>query len=141
MQYLNEDELSALIMAVHRVAQKGLPLLLVGAGLPQLVGLTGKSKSYAERLFDFPRIGPLSSADAKNALRKPVEKEGAEIGENALNEINDMTQGYPYFLQEWGITPGISPARLRFRWTTSKRPIRPFSSALTRASFACDSIG
>lgn len=102
MQYLNEDELSALIMAVHRVAQRGLPLLLVGAGLPQLVGLTGKSKSYAERLFDFPKIGPLSSADARNALREPVEKEGAKIQERALNEIYNVTQGYPYFLQEWG---------------------------------------
>jgi DNA-binding CsgD family transcriptional regulator len=102
MQYLNEDELSALIMAVHRVAQRGLPLLLVGAGLPQLVGLTGKSKSYAERLFDFPKIGPLSSTDARNALRAPVEREGAKIEENALNEIFGITQGYPYFLQEWG---------------------------------------
>lgn len=102
MQYLNEGELSALIMAIHKVAQKGLPLLLVGAGLPQLVGLTGKSKSYAERLFDFPRIGALNSTDAKNALRKPVEKEDAEIEETALSEIYGMTQGYPYFLQEWG---------------------------------------
>jgi DNA-binding CsgD family transcriptional regulator len=102
MQYLNEDELSALIMAVHRVAQKSLPLLLVGAGLPQLVGLTGKSKSYAERLFDFPRIGPLNRMDAKNALRTPIEKEGANIEEKALNGIYDVTQGYPYFLQEWG---------------------------------------
>ena len=59
LQYLSEMELSALIMAVHRISQKQLPLILAGAGLPQLVGLTGRSKSYAERLFDFPNIGPL----------------------------------------------------------------------------------
>lgn len=102
MQYLNEDELSALILAMHKVAQKTLPLLLVGAGLPQLVGLAGKSKSYAERLFDFPKIGPLEASDAKNALREPVEREGAKIKEDALNQITRVTQGYPYFLQEWG---------------------------------------
>ena len=75
MQYLDEDELSALIMAVHRVAQKQLPLVLIGAGLPQLVGLTGKSKSYAERLFDFPVVGALKKVDAQNALQEPVKRE------------------------------------------------------------------
>jgi hypothetical protein len=102
MQYLNESELSALIMGVHRVSQKQLPLTLVGAGLPQLVGLTGKSKSYAERLFDFPKIGPLSKTDAQNALQRPAEREGASFDSNALDEIIRVTQGYPYFLQEWG---------------------------------------
>ena len=102
LQYLNETELSALIMAVHRINQKQLPLILIGAGLPQLVGLTGKSKSYAERLFDFPRIGPLSTADAKNALQGPVKRENVEFSDAALNEIIKITEGYPYFLQEWG---------------------------------------
>lgn len=102
MQYLNEDELSALIMALHRVAQKQMPLLLVGAGLPQLVGLTGKSKSYAERLFDFPRIGPLKNQDARNALEQPVRREQATFESRALDEIVKITEGYPYFLQEWG---------------------------------------
>ncbi|MBI5138990.1 ATP-binding protein [Candidatus Nomurabacteria bacterium] len=64
LQYLSENELSALIMAVHRISQRSLPLVLVGAGLPQLVGLAGKSKSYAERLFDFPLVGPLNKQDA-----------------------------------------------------------------------------
>lgn len=102
MQYLTEGELSALIMAIHKIAQKRLPLLLVGAGLPQLVGLTGKSKSYAERLFDFPEIGPLSPFDAKNALLIPVRKEGVLFESTALDEIIRVTKGYPYFLQEWG---------------------------------------
>jgi hypothetical protein len=102
MQYLTEDELSALIMAVHKVGQKKLPLLLIGAGLPQLVGLTGKSKSYAERLFDFPAVGPLKAHDAKNALLIPVRKEGVIFEPPALEEIIKVTQGYPYFLQEWG---------------------------------------
>src|SRR5262249_26164259 len=56
LQYVDEDEFSALIMAVHRISQKQLPLVLVGAGLPQLVGLAGKAKSYAERLFDYPEV-------------------------------------------------------------------------------------
>lgn len=102
MQYLNEDELSALIMAMHRIAQKQMPLLLVGAGLPQLVGLTGKSKSYAERLFDFPRIDALKDQDARNALQQPVRREDADFEPSALDEIVKITKGYPYFLQEWG---------------------------------------
>jgi hypothetical protein len=102
MQYLSEVELSALIMAVHKVVQNKLPLVVVGAGLPQLVGLTGRSKSYAERLFDFPPVGPLSGVDARNALQGPVEREGVKFTEPALNAIISITEGYPYFLQEWG---------------------------------------
>jgi len=102
LQYLSEQEMSALIMAIHKVSQKQLPLALVGAGLPQLVGLTGKSKSYAERLFDFPRIGPLEKKDAIAALRGPAEEQNVEITDDALTEIMSQTQGYPYYLQEWG---------------------------------------
>ena len=74
LQYLSEHEMSALIMAMHRIAQKKLPLALVGAGLPQLVGLMGRSKSYAERLFDFPKIGPLEKEDTIAALRGPAKE-------------------------------------------------------------------
>ncbi len=102
MQYLNENELSALIMAMHRIAQKQLPLVLIGAGLPQLVGLAGKSKSYAERLFDFPIVGELNKMDAKKALVEPVEREGVKLDNKAFEEIFRITEGYPYFLQEWG---------------------------------------
>lgn len=102
IQYLSMQELSALIMAMHKMAQKRLPLVLVAAGLPVLPGLAGESKSYAERLFDFPDIGPLSQADAKLALREPVQDEGVDFTDEALDEIVRMTHGYPYFLQEWG---------------------------------------
>jgi AAA ATPase domain len=102
LQYLSEAELSALIMAVHRIAQKGLPLLVVGAGLPQLVGQMGASKSYAERLFNFPSVGPLQDQDARAALEDPAIKEGVAYQPAALEEILRVTEGYPYFLQEWG---------------------------------------
>ena len=102
LQYLSERELSALIMAIHRMAQKQLPLVLVGAGLPQLIALTGKSKSYAERLFDFPYLGPLSKADAFKALQEPVKRENMSFDQAALENIMKETQGYSYFIQEWG---------------------------------------
>lgn len=102
VQYLDEAEMSALIMAVHRVSQRQLPLVLVGAGLPQLVGLAGRSKSYAERLFRYPEVGPLAAPDAKAALRDPVRKEGADFTDDALDALVAATHGYPYFLQEWG---------------------------------------
>jgi len=102
IQYLSAKELSALIMAMHKMAQKRLPLVLIGAGLPVLAGLAGDSKSYAERLFDFPEVGPLAPDDARQALREPAQKEGADFTDAALDEIIRLTQGYPYFLQEWG---------------------------------------
>jgi hypothetical protein len=102
LQYLSEAEMSALIMAVHRVAQRQLPVVLVGAGLPQLVGLAGRSKSYAERLFVYPDVGPLAPDDAKEALRRPVRAQHADFTEEALDDLVAVTHGYPYFLQEWG---------------------------------------
>jgi hypothetical protein len=102
IQYLDTSELSALIMAMHKMQQRQLPLVLIGAGLPILPGLAGESKSYAERLFSFPDVGPLAEPDAAKALREPIEEAGELIEPAALQEIYRMTKGYPYFLQEWG---------------------------------------
>ena len=102
MQYLNEEELSALIMAMHQISQRQLPVVLVGAGLPQLVALAGRSKSYAERLFQFPEVGALVPADAADAIQEPVQEQGVQFTQEALTEIYRQTRGYPYFLQEWG---------------------------------------
>ncbi len=102
LQYVKEQEFSAMIMAVHRISQKQLPLILIGAGLPQLVGLAGKAKSYAERLFDYPLVDALSAKDAAAALREPAKREGVEFQPAALKLAVQLTRGYPYFLQEWG---------------------------------------
>lgn len=102
LQYVSRPELAALIRGMHAVNQEGLPLLLFGAGLPQLAGQAGDAKSYAERLFDFPRLDRLDKEDASKAIRDPVEIEGASIADGALDEIYAQTRGYPYFLQEWG---------------------------------------
>jgi hypothetical protein len=82
--------------------QRQLPITLVAAGLPQLLGHMGRAKSYAERLFEFVPVGPLDPASARRALYIPAEQEGVEFEPNAINEIVERTQGYPYFLQEWG---------------------------------------
>ena len=102
LQYLNEKEMSALIMALHRIQQRQLPFVMIGGGLPQILGLAGKSKSYAERLFDYPRVGQLEKDDAKLAVAEPIEQQGARITDDALGKIIDLTKGYPYFLQTWG---------------------------------------
>ncbi|ACO32328.1 MULTISPECIES: ATP-binding protein [Acidobacterium] len=102
LQYVEEPQLAALISALHRCAQEKLPVTVIGAGLPQLRGRMGEAKSYAERLFDFPEIGPLSSTDATDAIVKPVRQEGVEIEDLAVKSIVEKTHGYPYFLQEWG---------------------------------------
>ena len=102
MQYIKESELAALIVSLHRTAQRQLPVILVGAGLPQLRGHMGNAKSYAERLFDFPEIGPLSPGEAKLAIRKPVNDQDCEVTSEALDGIVEHTKRYPYFLQEWG---------------------------------------
>lgn len=102
LQYVVESEMAALISALHRCSQDQLPVSVVGAGLPQLRGRMGEAKSYAERLFDFPEIGPLATADARDAIVKPAEDEGVSINEDAADLIVEKTHGYPYFLQEWG---------------------------------------
>lgn len=101
IQYLPEPEISALIMSIHRVNQRGLPVVLIAAGLPQILGKMGDSKSCAERLFDFPRIEALARADAFKAVAEPALEEGVAFAEPALEAIFQVTQGYPYFLQEW----------------------------------------
>ena len=102
IQYFNQKELGALIMAMHKVQQHQLPLVLLGAGLPILPGLAGASKSYAERLFSFPEIGALSAEDVAKALQEPAEAAGVAFEVPALAEVFRLTSGYPYFLQEWG---------------------------------------
>lgn len=102
LQYVEEEQLAALITALHRTAQRSLPVVLVGAGLPQLPGKMGRAKSYAERLFDFPTIGPLPDAAARLAITKPASAQGVKVTEEALASIIAHTRGYPYFLQEWG---------------------------------------
>ncbi len=102
LQYVKEDELAALITALHRTSQRRLPIVMLGAGLPQVRGRMGQAKSYAERLFDFPEIGALTPEDARIAIAKPAQDEGVDIDGPALETVITQTQCYPYFLQEWG---------------------------------------
>ncbi len=102
VQYLSDVDLRGLIVAMHRISQKGLPVVLFGAGLPQVAALAGDAKSYAERLFDYPAVGPLDPDAARTAIHEPIRAEGAEIEAAALNHIVGITRGYPYFIQEWG---------------------------------------
>jgi hypothetical protein len=102
LQYVEEDQLAALIMALHRIGQRSLPVVLVGAGLPQLRGRMGRAKSYVERLFDFPVVDALSPQPAAIAIAKPASDQGVEVNKDALARIIRETHGHPYFLQEWG---------------------------------------
>lgn len=124
LQYFSSSELSALIMAMHKMQQRQLPLVLVGAGLPIIPGMAGESKSYAERLFSFPQVGPLPEADANKALQDPTRAAGEEFDKEALQEIFRLTGGYPYFLQEWGYQAwnhaAISPISLQVVKETSE---------------------
>ncbi len=102
LQYVPEEQFAALITALHRCAQQRLPITVVGAGLPQLVGRAGRAKSYAERLFDYPLVGPLSPVDAARAITKPAQDLDVRFTADAVDAIVSRTQGYPYFIQEWG---------------------------------------
>lgn len=102
LQYVEEEQLASLITALHRCAQQQVPVMLVGAGLPQLPGQMGRAKSYAERLFDFPFVGPLDAASTQEALEVPAQELGVAYTPEATRQIVEATEGYPYFLQEWG---------------------------------------
>jgi hypothetical protein len=102
IQYLEQDDLRALIVSMHSISQKGLPIVFFGAGLPQVAGLAGEAKSYAERLFDYPPVGKLKSENARSAIAQPIEDADVSISDDALDAIVALTGGYPYFIQEWG---------------------------------------
>lgn len=102
LQYVPEEQLAALISALHRANQRQVPVTMLAAGLPQLLGQMGRAKSYAERLFEFIEVGPLDAEAASSAVRVPIEREEETINDDALDAIVAQTQGYPYFLQEWG---------------------------------------
>lgn len=111
IQFLSKAQLEALISALHKTVQRDLPITMVGAGLPQIAELAGDAKSYAERLFQFPRIGNLSESDARRALADPAQAEGVIFENDALARAVEITGGYPYFLQElgfavWGVADG-----------------------------------
>lgn len=102
LQYLDDEEFSALIVAIHRSTQLDLPVVLAGAGLPQVPRLAGDAKSYAERLFAFTHVGELASEEAAQALTVPAEEAAVELTAGAVGEMVIASRGYPYFLQEWG---------------------------------------
>ena len=139
LQYVQEDQLAALITALHRTAQRRLPVVLVGAGLPQLRGRMGHAKSYAERLFDFPEIGALTESAAKIAIRKPAAAQGIKIEEAALQRIVQETHRYPYFLQEWGKhawdTARASPITRRDVELASKTAVAALDEGFFRVRF------
>lgn len=102
VQYLKQEELTALITALHRINQKQLPILVFAAGLPKIAKLAGDSKSYAERLFEFVPIDSLKYDDARQALMNPAKAQGVNYTEDAIEYIVRITDGYPYFIQEYG---------------------------------------
>jgi hypothetical protein len=102
LQYVEEGQLASLIAALHSANQNQLPITMVAAGLPQILGKMGKAKSYAERLFKFVPVDKLETDAAKSALIIPAKKENINFDAEAIDEILKETQRYPYFLQEWG---------------------------------------
>jgi hypothetical protein len=139
LQYVKEGQLAALISALHRCSQNQLPITVVGAGLPQLRGIAGNAKSYAERLFDFPMVGPLNDSDAEQAIVKPANNEDVEYTPQAVSAIIARTKGYPYFLQEWGKhawdRAGASPITLADVEAASATAIAALDESFFRVRF------
>lgn len=135
IQYLQKNDLSALIMAMHKMAQRQLPLLLFGGGLPQLAKLAGDAKSYAERLFDYPPIGALDEAGARLALTAPAEREGVKYNKDALDFIIEQTGRYPFFLQVWGAHCWDAAAKSPITLADAKRASETAVAALDEGIF------
>ena len=140
IQYLSKADLSALIMALHKISQRQLPLLLFGGGLPQLARLAGDAKSYAERLFDYPSIGPLDTESARLALAAPASRENVKYAPDALDYVFTQTGGYPFFLQVWGShcwqSAPASPITLKHAQEASKRAIEALDESLFKVRLA-----
>ncbi len=134
VQFLEMAEFEALIAALHRTVQRQLPITFVGAGLPQLPRLAGEAKSYAERLFHFPSIGELTAQEAASALTEPAEEQGVVFDDDAVGQITAYTQGYPYFLQEYG-SSGTPPTSRPSSWLTCRPHGMRSRRSSTAASF------
>ncbi len=130
LQYLSKSELGALIVGLHRVSQLGLPLLVAGAGLPSLPGLAGEARSYAERLFSYVDVGSLGDDDARRALVGPVVEEGSEWDPGAVDRVIAQTEGYPYFLQEFG----------KQAWNVADGPAITTADVTASATLALDEL-
>ena len=141
LQYLSQAEFSALIMSMHQVAQQNLPVILVGAGLPQILGLAGESKSYAERLFRYPKVGELTEEEGRSAILKPVLQEDARIDDDAISEILRISERYPYFIQQWAHVRGTWRPAIESFATTSHGPPTSTSRRWTTISFGFGSTG
>lgn len=116
VQYLSAKELAAVVVGCHEIAQQGLPLLFIGAGLPQVAALAGNARSYAERLFSYPEDGPLDPEAARRAIIEPARGQGIHYLPDAVDELLRQSHRYPYFLQVWGF----------FVWNaTVQPPVRP----------------
>ena len=139
VQYLKKEDLGALIVALHRMNQRSLPVVFFGAGLPQLAAVSGEVKSYAERLFNYPAVGPLEQSAAEDAIRLPVETQGVGIEPAALKMIVQRTEGYPYFLQEWGshswAVADTSPITVADVRTASEKAVAALDSSFFRVRF------
>lgn len=139
IQYLPEEQFAALIMALHKCTQRQMPVILIGAGLPQLVAQAGEAKSYAERLFEYPEIGPLDLEAARKAIVNPAKTLNVEFEEKAIAHILDQTQGYPYFLQEWGKhcwqAAEISPIKLSDAQFAAQTAVTELDSSFFRVRF------
>lgn len=102
MQDLGPADVSGLCAAVHELGQQGLPLVVVGAGLPHLPAVLSASKSYSERLFRYQLVDRLPRDAADLALVAPATDEGVAWDPGALEEMYEVTGGYPYFVQAYG---------------------------------------
>ncbi|WP_395647207.1 ATP-binding protein [Terricaulis sp.] len=135
IQYVQKGDLSALIMALHKISQRQLPVLLFGAGLPQLAKLAGDAKSYAERLFDYPPIGPLDAESARLALTAPAKREFVAYAPEALDYVVEQTGGYPFFLQVWGSHCWDAAAKSPITLADAKRASAAAVTALDEGIF------
>ena len=139
LQYVPEEQLASLIAALHNSSQEQLPVTMVAAGLPQLVGRTGDAKSYAERLFEFAPVDRLDDDDARNALTVPASREGVAFNADAIAEVLRRTNGYPYFLQEWGKhcwdVADVSPIELHDAQRATAQALAELDASFFRVRF------
>lgn len=139
VQYIAKDDLGALIMALHKISQRQLPLIFFGGGLPQLAQLAGDAKSYSERLFTYPAVGPLDRDGARKALVEPARREKVEFEDEALDEILKQTEGYPFFLQVWGShiwqIAESSPIKASDAIEASKRAVEALDESFFKVRF------
>jgi hypothetical protein len=93
--------LSVLLDVFQSIQRKGIPFMLVLAGLPTLFPKLVDARTFSERMFRVLTLGKLDEQASREAILKPIALANCPISfsGDSVQTISLESGGYPYFIQ------------------------------------------